>query len=197
VFLERPGDEPPPPVFSLRFEGTIVARIPRDDLGFRRLRLRDDVGKIWVMAYDLPTAVGLDLPVRDGQRYDFTVDYAAGSPAAGGLIVREGGALVFAAASDQRLGEHVLRDGIEPFHVEQLPPSRDGCSDDRCIEAIRNCAMRFTIGGVSVELFQGASGALGEYRAVVLAAREVTYRAECADAGVVGLSYAVTRTRAP
>jgi hypothetical protein len=190
AFLEE-GGEPMPPVVSERFSAAVVADLPEDEFGMRRLVLRGADGRERRLAYAFP---GGALPVRAGEAHEFQIDVVAGSPAASGVVISDTEGLLFAAASDQRPGLHVLAGGIPGFELELLPATCPERGREQCISSARNAPLRVARAGRSVTLLHGESAALDGYRVDVLAAQEIRYDPRCADAGVVALSYAITRS---
>lgn len=189
VFLD--SAELMPPVYTVRFSAAVLEQLEADDLGLRRLRLTPDAdGVERTLAYELP---GGSLPVRVGEHYDFQVDQAAGFPSASGILIRDARGLLFAAASDQRVGARVLSRGVPGFEVDVVEGGCESRRSDRCYESVRNERLRVRHAGESVELYHGREAMLGEYRVLSLTAQVVRYREDCADAGLVAVSYALVR----
>jgi hypothetical protein len=184
AFLEE--DSPPP---SLRLTGTVVSFSTTAPDAYRYV-IRDSSGAERRLAYRAP---GGPLPVRQGSTYDFQVDYVGGAPAASGLLVRDPSGLVFAGATDTRLGSHVLKDGLPDLAIELIPSGCASRRSDRCYETITNQRLRATHSGRSVELMHGQSERVAAYRISALTAQAVTYRQGCADAGLPAVSYLVSR----
>jgi hypothetical protein len=189
VFVESRTS--PPPIASLGFNAEVVAHVPEDDIGFRRVVLRKEDDSESGLAYRMPGAV---LPVRVGTKYGFRVEYVAGFPGASGLVIRDASGLLFAAASDQGPGERVLRQGVPGFELEVLPSDCRSRPHGRCYDSIRNTRLRVTHDGQSATLRHGGSASLGRYRVDALTAQEVVYRPGCADAGLVALSWSIVRS---
>ena len=177
------------PVTSTRFVGNVFSRSGVDKLGNLRIAVRESNGIEHVL---LCRIAGAALPLEEGKIYDFQVDYVAGSPSLSGLLIREGAELLCAAASDQRPGGRVLKDDFG-FKVELLPTACASRRQDRCYESIRNAMLRVTKADKSVDLVNGESAVLANYRVHCLTAQNVVYRKGCADAGLIALSYAIVR----
>jgi hypothetical protein len=188
AFLDDERDQRP--VRSSSFAGTLTFFLPEDDLGFAHLRIRADDGMEWRIAYRLPVG---SLPLRANERYRFRLEYAAGFPDASGLLISDDSGLVFAGVQDQRPSARVFRDGVPGFELALI---RSDCSSrqrDRCYKSIRNARLRVNHGQRSAELFHGDSVTLGAYRVIALTVQDVDYSPQCADAGLVALSYAIFR----
>jgi hypothetical protein len=185
AFLE--GDAAPP---SVRLEGTVVSFSAGPAADSYRYLIRDPAGVERRLAYRAP---GGPLPIREGAAYEFVVEHVGGAPPASGLVIRDRAGLVFAAATDQRLGSHVLKDGLPDLELALLPPRCGSRPAGTCYEAILNQPLRATHSGRSVELLHGQSARLGPYRIDCLTAQAVTYRSQCADAGLPAVSYLVRR----
>jgi hypothetical protein len=190
AFLEE-GGEPLPPVVSVRFSAAVVSGLPEDEFGMRRLVLRGVDGRERRLAYAFP---GGALPLREGATYEFQVDVVAGFPDASGVAIADAEGLLFAAASDQRPGLHALKGGLPRFELELLPATCPERAREECIASARNAPLQVARAGRSVTLLHGESAELDGYRVDVLAAQEVSYDPHCTDAGVVALSYAITRS---
>jgi catechol 2,3-dioxygenase-like lactoylglutathione lyase family enzyme len=189
AFLEETG-ELAPPVVSVRFRAAVAAVRPEDDLGLRRLVLREADGHERRLAFALPSGA---LPVREGETYEFQVDVVAGAPGASGVVISDGEGLLFAAASDQRPGLRVLQAGLPGCEIELLPARCPERGREPCIASARNAPLRAARAGRAVTLLHGERAELDGYRVDVLAAQELRYDPACADAGTVALSYAITR----
>jgi hypothetical protein len=175
---------------TVRLTGTVVALSTGPAKDAYRYVIRDAAGAERRLAYRAP---GGPLPVKEGSTYDFQVDYVGGAPAASGLLIRDRSGLVFAGATDTRLGSHVLKEGL-PDHTLALFPS--GCPSRQateCYESITNQILRVSHSGRTADLFNGQTARLGPYRITCLTAQAVTYRARCADAGLPAVSYLVSR----
>jgi hypothetical protein len=185
AFLEQ--DAPP---LSARFSGTVVSVAPGSGPDAYRYVIRDAAGAERRLAYRAPDG---PLPVKEGAAYEFQVDYVGGAPAASGLLIRDRTGLVFAGATDQGLGAHVLKDGLPGLTLELRPPACPGRAAGTCFESITNRPLRVTHEGRPADLLQGQSVRLGPYRVTCLAAQSVVYRSGCADAGRPGVSYLIAR----
>src|SRR5262249_29454383 len=101
--------------------------------------------------------------------------------------------LLFAGASDQRLGDHVLKDGVPDFALELRPPDCPARPAGACYESITNRPLRVSHGGRPADLLPRQSGRVGPYRVTCLVAQAVVYRSGCADAGLPAVSYLIVR----
>jgi hypothetical protein len=177
--------------FTVRLTGTVVATSAGPAKDAYRYVIRDVGGAERRLAYRAP---GGPLPVKEGSAYDFQVDYVGGAPAASGLLIRDRTGLVFAGATDTRLGSHVLKEGLSDLALALVA---SGCSSRQateCYESITNQVLRVTLSGRTADLSNGQSAHLGPYRITCLTAQAVSYRARCADAGLPAVSYLVSRT---
>jgi hypothetical protein len=185
AFLEEPA-----PPLSARLTGTVVTSSPGPAPDEYRYVIRDAAGSERRLTYRAP---GGPLPVKVGTAYEFQVDHVGGAPPASGLLIQDRSGLVFAGATDQRLGSHVLKDGLPDLALSPMPPACPSRPTGTCFEAIRNQPLRATYSGRSVDLVHGQSARLGPYRITCLTAQSVTYRPSCADAGLPAVSYLVVR----
>jgi hypothetical protein len=185
AFLEE--DAPP---LSVRLRGTVVAFSSGPSPDAYRYVIRDAAGAERRLAYRAP---GGPLPIKERVSYDFQVDYVGGAPAASGMLIRDGSGLVFAGATDQRLGAHVLKDGLPDLVLALLPGACRSRSSSTCYESITNQVLRASHSGRTVELRHGQSARLNGYQIRCLTAQAVTYRRGCADAGLPAVSYLVSR----
>ena len=184
AFLEEPS-----PPLSARFTGALVSRTDLEPDVYRYL-IRDGSGGERRLMYRAP---GGALPLKEGASYEFQVDYVGGSPAASGLLIRDAAGLLFAGASDQRLGAHVLKEGVAPFAFALLPADCSSRGSDTCLDAITNVPLQVRTSSESVELHNGDSATLGSYRVTCLTAQVVGYSGRCADAGLPAVSYIIVR----
>ncbi len=108
---------------------------------------------------------------------------------------RDGETLVFAGASDQGIGSHVLAGGIPGFDFELLAPTCASRAEGNCFDAVFNRPLRVSHGGEHVELFQGGSAQLAGYEVQCRIAQQVTYSGRCADFAVHAVSYTIARLK--
>lgn len=185
AFLEQ-GASP----LSTRFTGTVVSVTPGSEPDAYRYVIRDAAGAERRLAYRAPDG---PLPVEPGAAYEFQVDYVGGAPSASGLLIRDRRGLLFAGATDQGIGDHVLKEGLPDLALELRPAACPGRPAGECFESITNRPLRVTQGGRPADLLQGQSVRLGPYRVTCLAAQSVVYRSRCADAGLPAVSYLIVR----
>jgi hypothetical protein len=174
----------------VRFTGTVSSVVPGPAPDTYRYVIREAAGAERRLAYRAP---GGPLPVKEGDAYDFQVDYVGGAPAASGLLIRDRRGLVFAGATDQRLGDHVLKEGVPDFALELRPPACPSRPAGTCYESVTSRPLRLTHGGRPADLLQGQSARLGPFRVTCLTAQSVVYRSGCADAGLPAVSYLIAR----
>ncbi len=187
VFERAPLD-----VGTWTFRATLQAVIPPPDSGLTDLVLAESGGGRRQVAFASPTGLP---PVNEGESYAFRLDYVGGAPDATAIVIRDGEGLLYAAATDQRPGAAVLRDGLPGFTLSLLPAECGSRLESECYEAVRNLGLAVEHAGRRVVLFQGESAVLDDYRVDCLIAQEVTYSSRCADAGLPGVSYVITRLR--
>jgi len=185
AFLDSQGERS-----SLRFEGRLLEALPATELGILRYRFRDASGQSLMLSYRSPLG---PLPLRAGGDYTVQVDHVGGSPAASGLAVGDSEGLLFAAAAGQRIGAHVLAQGLDGFTLELLPTACESRRRDRCYEAIHNSQLRISHEGTTAVLHHGESARLGRYQAHCLAAQRVAYSSRCSDAGLHAFAYVIQR----
>ena len=165
---------------------TVVSITPLPDLGGFRYEMSDGVRLTWIAREPIPA-------VAAGGRYRFRVDYAGGSPDASGLLVFENDQLLFAALTDQKPFQHVLRDGISEFAIAMNDASCGSRGRTRCHEALVNLRLSFEHRGETASLFHGEKATLGEFEIEALTAQKVTYASRCADAGLPGVAFTIRR----
>jgi hypothetical protein len=185
AFLEEAA-----PPLSARLEGTLLASSAGADADSYRYVFRDATGTERRLVYRAP---GGPLPLKPGVPYQLQVDYVGGAPAASGLLIRDRDGLVFAGATDQRLGARVLKEGVPDFALELRPPTCRSRPGGTCYQSIANQALRVAHGGRQADLLHGQSVRLGPYRITCLTAQSVVYRDQCADAGLPAVSYLMVR----
>lgn len=177
-------------VGSWTFEATVQTWVPPPDSGLTDLILEEPGGKRREVAFASPTGLP---PIRKGARYTFRLDYWGGEPDALAIVIHDGDGLLYAAATDERPGAAVLRDGVPGFTISLLPAECDSRLQNTCYEAVRNVGLAVEHQGRRAVLFQGESAVLDRYRVDCLIAQKITYSSRCADAGLPGVSYVITR----
>jgi len=177
---------------SLRFSGTVAAIEAPDEFGRWHIGVREPSGAEHRLAYQAPDQPP---PVETGHAYDFEIDRAGGMPPASGLIVRDAEGLVFAGASDQGIGDHVLAGGIPGVGLRLLPPACASRGAGDCFEAAFNQALEVSRADERVELVQGERVTLGGYDVRCLIAQQVKYNTRCRDFAMVAVSYTVARMK--
>lgn len=178
---------PAPAAPSVVFEAVVASIAPPDGGGFVTVALRDEARNL---RFHSPLGPP---PLRLGERYRLRVDYEPGYPPASALLVWDSEGLLYAAASDERPGATVLKDGVPGFALRLLPATCDSRPHDRCFEALRNAPLEAAFGGRSVTLHNGGVADLGAYRVTCLTAQAIAYSSRCQDAGRIALSYVIER----
>jgi hypothetical protein len=133
--------------------------------------------------------------VTAGGTFRFQVDYSMGEPDASAIIVSRNDRLIFAAITDQKIGQHVLPEGIPGFAIETLPPACPSRGRTDCHESLINVPVTIRHDGSGVTLHQGEASPLGDFQVRVLTAQNVTYTSRCADAGLTGISLTISRRK--
>jgi len=177
---------------SSHFSAQVASIAAPDEFGRRLYVVREASGMEHRLLVQAPDP---GLPVVTGQTYDFEVERLGGMPAASALLVRDPDGLVFAGASDQGLGDHVLQGGVPEVALQLLPSQCASRAQGDCFDAAFNRALVVSRGGEHVELFQGGRVSLGGYEVRCLIAQQVSYNARCRDFALVGLSYTITRVK--
>jgi hypothetical protein len=160
------------------------------DGGVLQVMLRDSSGVADSLRFRAPD---ISLPLEPGETYDIQVDFYGGFPSASGVLVRDARGLLFAAATDQAIGGHVLKNGVTGFSLEIVDSGCRPRQRGQCWRSITNTILRVVHEGETRDLFHGDSATLGSFRVTCLTAQDVVYTDECADAGLVGISYAIAR----
>ena len=153
--------------------------------GFR-YGLSDGSTLTWMAKEPIP---GLET----GRGYRFVVDYAPGNPDASGVLLFDGDRLLFAALTDQRPFQRVLKGGVPGFAIAAGDAACGSRARTKCHEALVNLPLSFEHAGKSAVLHQGEHGRVGEFEIEVLTAQKVTYSPRCADAGLPGVSFVIHR----
>ena len=177
---------------SVHFSGVVSATEAADEFGRQHFSVREASGLVHRLVFQ---AAGQPLPVEESQAYDFELDRVGGMPPVSGLIVKDGHGLVFAGASDQGIGAHVLGAGVSGFRLELLPSTCASRAQGDCFEAVFNRALQVSSAGESVKLYQGESARLSGYEVRCLIAQQVQYSARCADFALHAVSYTIARVK--
>lgn len=183
VFLENEGP-------SASFAATVVEIGAPSESGLRRYRLREPGGSEHVLVFRAPEE---SIPLALERAYEFTVETVPGAPTPAAVVVRDEEGIVYAGVSDYRPGERVLREGLAGFALEMIASDCQDRAEDPCLDSEVNAILRVEHAGSTAQLFHGDSATLGTHRIRCLTARTVTYSANCADAGVFGVSYTIER----
>ena len=180
------GEQP-----SRELTATVVGIRPLPDLGGFAYELRDQGGTTSRLTWIAPAAMS---GVHAGSTYRFVVDYAPGFPDASGILVFDGSTLVFAALSDQRLFQHVLRQGIPRFQLALGEPACDSRGATKCHESMTNLRLLVEHGGARDTLHHGETITIGGYDVQALSVQRIVYSPRCADAGLPAVSLVIART---
>lgn len=156
---------------------TVASIAPLEGLAGFRYDMRDGARLTWMAKEPMANVVA-------GGTYRFVVDYRGGWPDASSILVFEGDRLIFAGVTDRETDIP----GLTISTGEATCPSR---GRTKCHESLVNVPV--IVGGTS--LYHGESATVGEFEVRVLTSQKVKYTSRCADAGVAGLSFTVTRRR--
>ena len=187
VFVADPGARSP-----VRLRGRIASSHGPDVNGFSSILVLDLEGSSHRIAYTSPVD---PLPPPGGTEYEIEIEWIGGFPSTSALSIRDAAGLVFAAASDQTVGGHVLRQGLPGFSFALVDAGCPSRRSDRCYRALVNRALEVGFQGATVRLGHGSTGRLGPYRVSCLTAQRVEYDPACKDAGLHALSWSVVRTQ--
>lgn len=171
---------------------------------------RDDYRFDWPdmgQAFTLGVLSGFSQPLNliPGTVYDLIQETHPGWPSTYGLVIKQGGELVFQGLTDWRVNGTVSPDSLSPVRVSQTRVLNDHYmkSGHPCYGRITNIEVTFSLAserlvlrqGQSsrVVLHQGQSARLGRYEVNLLVARSIEYTGKCLDAGINGVSFTVTR----
>jgi len=172
------------------FSAALAQVIPPADSGLTDLILEEPGGERRRVAFSSPAGLP---PLREGSVCSFRLDYVGGEPDAAAIVIEDADGLVYAAATDQHPGAAVLREGLPGWEFTLLPAECASRPAGSCYEAIRNTGLAIEHDGRRVVLFHGESATLGRYRVDCLVSHEVVYSPSCADAGLPGVSWAISR----
>jgi hypothetical protein len=174
-----------------RFRGTVTEIDTAAADGFVVVTVRDSLlveRKIHV------SAAGSSLPLRKGPAYDFQIESVGGFPSASGLIVRDSTGILYAGASDQTVGGHVLKDGVPGFALTLESAGCPSRPHDDCYDGLYNLRLSVTHAGQTIRLMHPETGRVDAYAITCLVAQRVDYNGKCADAGLQGVSWTIERT---
>jgi hypothetical protein len=180
------------PGTSTRFSGQVTGIEPADEFGRLHYVVREASGAEHRLALKAPDQT---LPIVSGGTYDFELDRVGGTPTASGLIVRDEAGVLFAAASDQGIGDHVLADGAPGITLGLVALDCSSRPHDACVEGIFNRTLQVSIAGQEAALHNGESAVVGGYSVRCLIAQQVKYSARCRDFALFGVSYTIARVK--
>lgn len=164
---------------------TLSAIVPLETGGVR-YDLQDGSRLTWLASEPIA-------PLKVGGTYRFVVDYAPGSPDASGILIFDGGQLLFAALTDRTPFLRVLKRGIPGFSVALEEGTCGSRGRTKCHSALVNLPLSIAHRGTRVVLHHGERAKLGAFEVRVLTAQKVTYAPRCADAGLPGVSFVIRR----
>lgn len=171
---------------SREVTATVATITPLEDPAGFRYDMTDGTRLTWIAREPLGH-------VEAGKTYRLVVDYAGGAPDASGILVFDGERLLFAAVTDQTAFRRVLRNGIPGFTVAAAESPCASRDRTKCHEAMVNLPLVFEHGGARTALYQGQAARAGDFEIRVLTAQKVRYSSRCADAGLPGVSFTITR----
>jgi hypothetical protein len=177
---------------SIRFSGRVTGIEPADEFGRVHVVVREASGTDRRLTIQAPVQA---LPVANGGTYDFEIDRVGGMPTATGLIVRDDAGLVFAAASDQGIGDHVLAKGVPGITLALAASDCPSRPHDACVESVVNRTLRVSTAGKDAALHNGESATLGGYAVRCLIAQQVKYSNRCSDFALFEVSYTIARVQ--
>jgi hypothetical protein len=165
---------------------TVATMAPLAELEGFRYEMTDGSRLTWIAKEPIPA-------LEIGRTYRFVVDYSPGSPDASGILIFDGERLLFAALTDQRPFQHVLREGVPRFTISTGDPACRSRGRTKCHEALVNLPLTIDHAGERKVLYQGERLRMGEFEIHALTAQKVTYASRCADAGLAGVSFTIQR----
>jgi len=181
------------PGTQAHFSGKVTDIEPADGFGRLHYLVQEAAGSEHRLAFQ---AAGQALPVEKGGTYEFEIERVGGSPTAGSLIVRDQEGVLFAGASDQGIGSHVLAGGVPGFTLGLAATDCPSRPHDPCVEAVYNRTLQVAFaGGQQAALFNGETATLGGYTIRCLIAQDVKYGGHCPDYALYGVSYTIARAR--
>lgn len=172
---------------AVEFEGVLEAVDPVDEFGRVSYRFTSAAGPRRVMVR------GGTLPLRAGASYQVRVERVGGSPPASGLLIQDGGGLVFAAASDQTIGGHVLGGGVPGFALRLEDAGCASRGAGECFRAAVNRVLRVQHGDASATLHHGDGARLGAFDVRCRVAQQVDYGGGCPDFALHAVSFTIAR----
>lgn len=168
----------------------VVEAVSSEDEKLDLLSIVDDDGTAWRVRFRVP---GKTLPVEMKHRYQFEIHYVEGWPSASSLLVSDEDGLLFAGVSDWDIGVNVAKSGVPGFGVEKVSTDCVSRPHNSCFDEIKNAVLKVTVSDETATLYHGESIRIGSYEITCLTCQDVVYNDSCADAGVIGVSYAVVR----
>jgi hypothetical protein len=171
--------------------GTMQELAQPDEFGRTVMTVLDGSGARRRLALTLPE--GSSVPVAPGSRVTIHLERVGGSPPAAALVIEDDAGLLFAGASDQAIGAHVLQGGITGFTFELLDQGCASRAHDSCIASVTNLALKATRGADSATLHHRDTATLGGFEVRCLVAQHATYTGQCPDMALQGVSFTIAR----
>jgi hypothetical protein len=140
-------------------------------------------------------ADAIDLTPGEIYRIDYQILY--GWPNAYGLIIKQEDSFIFAGISDW-LNTVLNINSLLPIKVQLSRVLTDNYIEGESYESFlrkTNTEISFLLNGDSISLHQGQSSILNGFEIKLLVARDIQYNPNWVDAGQVGLSYVISRTK--
>lgn len=171
--------------------GTMQQLAQPDEFGRMVMTVLDGSGTQRRLALTLPE--GSSVPVAPGSKVTIHLERVGGSPPAASLVIEDDAGLLFAGASDQAIGAHVLQGGISGFTFELLDEGCASRAHDTCLASVANLGLRVTHGTDTATLHHRDTATLGGFDVRCLVAQHATYTGQCPDFALAGVSYTIAR----
>jgi hypothetical protein len=178
---------------SIAFSGRVVDISVPDSFGRTHYRIVGPDGVERRVVCSIPDA---SLPVAVGASYDFRIERIGGSPSASALVIRDGSGLLFAGASDQSIGGHVLVGGVPDFALDLQTTGCTSRASGECYSGIENRTLRVAHDGQTTTLAQREEVRMGTFDVRCLIAQHVDYDGRCPDFALHSVSYTIARVPA-
>jgi hypothetical protein len=182
VTLETPMSDT-----SLEFAGILEAIEPADPDGRVSYRITAAGASHRLMVR------GATLPLHTGGAYEARIERVGGSPPASGLLIRDATGLVFAGASEQRIGAHVLTGGVPGFTLQLETTNCPSRAQGDCFRSAVNRALAVAHGDARATLYHGDVARFGDFEVRCLIAQDVDYGGRCPDFAFHAVSFTVAR----
>jgi hypothetical protein len=177
-----------PPVFRVR--GSVSQVEASGGASDLRFVLNDESGANWSIRVTSPVQI---VPLSGLSGAQAVVEIVAGFPTVYGLSIVDSMGVVLAGASDQAIGEHVLKEGAPGFRLSLLPGDCRRRPGPDCTLSVRNLRLAVEHQGQNALLANGDSVVLDGCRVHCMIAEEIEYDPRCADAGLHAVSWVILR----